>query len=104
MIGLLALICALSLMIGGAPPADAHSWYPKECCSNVDCVAADEIATDERGGKIVVVGHTRIPIPDGFTARSSPDGRIHVCFLTVVGEQYGGPDYLPLCLFLPAQS
>jgi hypothetical protein len=90
--------------IGLWAPAHAHSWYPKECCSNYDCVPADSIMTDGRGGKIVVVGHTHIPIPDGFTARSSPDGRIHVCFRTVAGEQYGGPDILPLCLFLPAQS
>jgi hypothetical protein len=85
-------------------PAESHSWYPKECCSNYDCVPADAIVSDEQGGKIVVVGQTRISIPDGFTTRSSPDGRIHVCFRTVAGEQYGGPNFLPLCLFLPAQS
>ena len=104
MTGSRALICALLLTIGCAPPAHAHSWYPKECCSNYDCVPADAIFTDDRGGKIVVVGQTQIPIPDGFTARSSPDGRIHVCFRTVVGEQYGDLNFLPLCLFLPAQS
>jgi hypothetical protein len=99
-----SLIVALLLTTGGAPSAHAHSWYPKECCSNYDCVPADAIISDEQGGRVVVVGHTRISIPDGFTARSSPDGRIHVCFRTVAGEQYGGPDFLPLCLFLPAQS
>ena len=99
-----ALLCAVLWTIGPECPAQAHSWYPKECCSNQDCVAADAMETDVDGGKVVVVGHTRIPIPHGFTVRSSPDGRVHVCFRTVAGEQYGGPDHLPLCLFLPAQS
>ena len=84
--------------------AKSHSWYPKECCSSYDCVPADEIVSDEQGGRIVLVGQTRISIPDGFTTRSSPDGRIHVCFRTVTDEQYGRPNFFPLCLFLPAQS
>ena len=99
-----AFIIAIAWTILPIFPAEPHSWYPKECCSNYDCMPADAIVTDERGGRIVIVGHTQIPIPDGFTVRSSPDGRIHVCFKTVAGEQYGGPDFLPLCLFLPAQS
>jgi len=85
-------------------PALAHSWYPKECCSNQDCVPADAILDNEHGGKIVVVGQTNIPIPDNFIARSSPDNRIHVSFRTTAGEQYGGPSFIPLCLFVPAQS
>jgi hypothetical protein len=90
--------------IGLRTPAHPHSWYPKECCSNYDCVPADGIVVDGRGGKIALVGQTEIPIPDGFTARSSPDSRIHVCFRTTAGAQYGGPDILLFCLFLPAQS
>ena len=101
-----ARILALALTLVTIAPLSghAHSWYPKECCSKHDCVRADAVVADEGGGKTVVVGHTRISIPDGFAARSSPDGQIHICFLTTVGEQYGGPNFLPLCLFLPAQS
>jgi hypothetical protein len=98
------LLLALLVVTGLEPQAHAHAWYPKECCSDHDCVPADAIVTDERGGKIVVIGLTRIPIADDFTARSSPDGRVHICFRTTAGEQYGGPSFVPLCLFLPAQS
>lgn len=85
-------------------PAESHSWYPKECCSNHDCVPADAIVPDKLGGRIVIVRQTRIPIPEGFTVRASPDGRIHVCFKTMAGDHYGGQEFLPLCLFLPAES
>ena len=103
------LLSTLYLASGPAFPVLAHSWYPKECCSNYDCVPADAIMPDDRGGKIVVVGQTRILIPVGFTARSSPDSRIHVCFRTaaseqVAGELVGDPTFELLCLFLPAQS
>jgi hypothetical protein len=97
-------LSAVLLTTGSQFPARAHSWYPMECCSNHDCVPAHAILTDDHGGKIVVVGQTQIPIPDDFKVRSSPDGRIHVCFRTVAGEQYGGPNFLPICLFVPAQS
>ena len=67
--GLLTLAITMS---SGHRPALGHGWYPKECCSDHDCVLADAIVPDERGGKIVVVRQTRIPIPEGFTARASP--------------------------------
>lgn len=101
----LALGFAFLLAIAtSAIDATAHSWYPKECCSNYDCVPADALVMTEGGGRIVVVGHTQISIPEGFTARASPDGRIHICFRTLAGEQNGDPNFLPLCLFVPAQS
>jgi hypothetical protein len=62
------------------------------------------MATDHQGGKIVVVGDTRIPIPDSLVVRASPDGRIHVCFRMVTGDQFSDPEFLPFCLFLPAES
>jgi len=84
-------------------PASAHGWYPKECCSNHDCMPADEIATDIRGGRVVTVGQQRISVPRGFPVRSSPDDQIHICF-RIISEPEEGVFAMPLCLFLPAES
>ncbi|MBI3516623.1 MAG: hypothetical protein HY060_21535, partial [Proteobacteria bacterium] len=31
------------LLAAPQPPSLAHDWYPRECCSNVDCAPADTI-------------------------------------------------------------
>ena len=100
----LASSLSIGVLLGSANDADAHSWYPKECCSNHDCVAADTVVDGGADGKTVIVGQTRIPIPDGQVRRASPDGRVHVCFRSGPGELYGDPNYLILCLFLPPES
>ena len=92
---------AFGLVAGGILTAYAHSWYPKECCSQNDCVPADQVETGPRGITAVLVGHRRIEIPPGFAARSSPDDHIHVCF--VASPEEGVPP-APLCLFVPGQA
>jgi hypothetical protein len=92
------------LMIAGQLPVAAHSWYPIECCSAYDCMPADEIVTGSDGGRMVRVRDQRIPIPVGLAPRASPDSRIHICFKSTAGDLDGAPSFLPLCLFLPAQS
>jgi hypothetical protein len=91
-------------MIGAELPVAAHSWYPIECCSAYDCMAADGIMTDSAGARMVMVRDQRIPIPLGLVPRASPDGRIHICFRSATGDLDGAPSFLPFCLFLPAQS
>jgi hypothetical protein len=100
-----ASIVLLAALAAAAPAvsARAHSWYPKECCSNRDCMPAEAIVTNERGEKVVIVGHYRISIPRRLHARLSPDNRIHICFVVLEAE-FSAPYALPLCLFLPAQS
>jgi hypothetical protein len=85
----------------GGAIAYAHSWYPKECCSQFDCVPADQIEMGTSGIAVVVVGRQRIAIPPGFVTRSSPDGHIQVCF--VASPEEGVPP-TPLCLFVPGQA
>lgn len=80
-------------------PAGAHSWYPKDCCSDRDCVPADAIGTDHRGDLVVSVGELRIWVPQGFASRPSQDSRVHICFHV---DEF--KFLMPLCLFLPAQS
>lgn len=87
------------VMANMVSPARGHSWYPRECCSNRDCMPADRVETDDRGDLRVTVGKKRIWVPQGFEIRPSRDNRIHICFH--VDEH----DFLmPLCLFIPAQS
>ena len=92
------------LTIGMQSPVAAHSWYPTECCSAFDCMPADEIVTASDGAKMVRVRDQQIPIPIGLAPRASPDGRIHICFRSFPGDLNGVSSFLPLCLFLPAQS
>ena len=100
-----ARILLLTAPLATALPltAGAHSWYPNECCSNRDCMAADRIDTDARGDRIVVVGELRIWIPPSLSVRSSPDHRVHICFRVIEGPQEHNFT-LPFCLFLPAHS
>lgn len=88
--------------VAGLSPSwcSAHSWYPKECCSDQDCMPADRIETDAHGDLRVIVGPLRIWVPRGFAIRPSLDRRIHICF-----REEKDPNFLmPLCLFLPAES
>lgn len=81
------------------PEAQAHSWYPMECCSKRDCMPADRVERDARGDMQVTVGHRRIWVPQGFAVRPSVDNRIHICF-HLDDHKF----LMPLCLFMPAQS
>jgi hypothetical protein len=93
----------LASIIFGSAPAQAHDWYPLECCGRNDCRPARSTEGDGRGGMTVIVGDLRIGIPEGFDRRPSPDGRIHVCFRTYP-ETDGHVIVTPICLFLPAQA
>lgn len=92
----------LVLVTVAASPSlsSAHSWYPKECCSNQDCMPADRIEVDARGDLRVIVGPLRIWVPRGFAVRPSHDTRIHICFR----EEKDLKFLMPLCLFVPAES
>lgn len=94
------ILTALGLLVSALPSqVYAHSWYPKECCSNRDCMPADAIERDVRGDWQVRVGRRKIWVPQGFAIRPSRDDRIHICF-HLDDHKF----LMPLCLFLPAQS
>lgn len=52
----------LVIVAASASLASAHSWYPKECCSDQDCMPADRIEVDSHGD-----------LPRGFALRPSHD-------------------------------
>jgi len=92
------LLSAAILAAAPAARAEPHSWYPMECYSNHDCMAADGIVKDSNGDRIVVVGDRRIWIASGFAARPSHDNQIRICF------REGEYDFKAHCLFLPGKA
>lgn len=98
--------CTLAAAIAVGTTASAicaRSWYPKECCSERDCVAADSLDISPDGDRIITIGRMQFWVPRPLVARSSPDGRIHVCMGLGATEE-GDIFTQPVCLFLPEQS
>lgn len=82
-----------------APPADvarAHSWYPRECCNEIDCRRVDRIEPQPDGSVIMHAGPLSVLVPKSFPRRPSQDGDAHICvFVNLSGRLQ------PRCVFLP---
>lgn len=98
------LLLAIAVVTSAGSAADAHSWYPKECCSDHDCVQADQMTIDHRGDRVVTVGSRRIWVSKYLSPRPSPDSRVHICVREVNGELDGALFAMTICLFVPAES
>jgi hypothetical protein len=74
--------------------ADAHSWYPKECCSDNDCqpVPCAELSRTHLGLK----WRDLVYFPEWQT-HDSLDQFCHVC----VKSYPGFNPYVPICVFVP---
>jgi hypothetical protein len=80
--------------------AEAHSWYPAECCHDQDCVPVDSVrSVSVAGGGQALIVRSKLGgvlIAPEFPRRDSKDGRMHICM---------GPDglgnYHVYCLFVP---
>jgi hypothetical protein len=97
----IVIVCASFIV---SSPVSAHEWYPKECCSQRDCIPADRLTLDDRGDRIVLVGSRRIWVSKYVSPRPSPDGRVHICVREVNGELDGSLFPMTICLFIPAES
>ncbi len=61
----------------GCSAAEAHSWYPWECCSENDCAPIPLAeAPREEGGGFTLVDGRRISYRE---LKPSPDGNWHLC-------------------------
>ena len=91
---LVCLLAAALMLVSGA--ANAHSWYPKECCHDKDCrpIPCAEL-TVTANGDVMWKGVFYFSSP---MLRDSLDGQCHVC---VEGLNANIPYYLPLCVFVP---
>lgn len=79
-------------------PAQAHSWYPYECCFNKDCHEADTVLEMPDGSAQVTVGNDMILVPRSFKRRMSPDFHYHLCYGRLPGQT------VVYCFFEPASS
>jgi hypothetical protein len=86
---LVCLLAATLMLVSGA--ANAHSWYPKECCHDNDChpIPCSDIAV--KNGQVIWNG-VELSWP---TVRPSEDTQCHVCSVEDPWEP------VPRCLFIP---
>ena len=85
--------------------ADAHSWYPKECCSDGDCAPVESIslfasAVNPSTQLLVKSRHGTAILEGNFPVRESQDGRMHVCMRHSETDPFG--DISIACFFAPA--
>lgn len=100
----MALIALSALFYNAAlVTANAHDWYPSECCDDKDCAPVDSVTRLNVPGRaapqlVVTSKHGRAIVPQNIVPRQSKDGRMHVCmrrdilFMDV------------MCLFVPAET
>jgi len=67
-------------------PAQAHDWYPKECCHDNDCAPVESTArtsslaaSSELPSTLVTTKHGTAVIPPNLPRRESKDNRMHAC-------------------------
>lgn len=73
-----------------------HSWYPRECCSDIDCAPVDANAVRRTAtGWYIVDSKETIGFLD-HRVDNSLDGQIHRCV-----EQFWEPSSKTRCLFIP---
>jgi len=89
-----ALISALS-----TTPSQAHFWYPKKCCNELDCFRAASIKRLPDGRLVITAEHFTVVVPPGFPIRPSLDNDSHVCVYRNISGHY-----LPRCVFMPGIS
>ena len=73
-----------------------HSWYPKECCMQLDCAPIDaNLIKRTSTGWYVVESRETLGFKDP-RVRPSPDKHFHRCM-----EEFWEPDSKTRCLFVP---
>ena len=85
------IVLALIVLVY-AVTAQAHEWYPQECCSDRDCRAVDAPKIEVTTGGYLINGQY---VPKE-SVRPSPDGDWHICELPLTKHI--------LCVFEPKGS
>jgi len=98
---ILFILAAVAGMAQCYQTANAHDWYPIECCSGTDCAPVEGIARHVPTGggipqMVVTSKHGTAIIPQDFRAGESKDQRMHVCMRQ---SEIGTWDVM--CLFFP---
>ena len=79
-----------------AVAAYAHSWYPIECCHQMDCAPVDHVERRDGEEMIVTTRHGTAAVPSDLQRRQSLDSRMHVCM-----RPAGGGRMKVICVFVP---
>ncbi len=99
--GIVLVIIVFVALAFGSVPADSHSWYPSECCSDQDCKPApcEQIKILDNGCR-EYDGATycdQKQFPQMKRIRPSQDEQCHAC--RVPGNSFG------ICIFvLPGEN
>lgn len=100
-----ALIVVIVLMVIFSP-ANAHSWYPQDCCSGQDCAEVESAVEHPDGSVTVKTKHGTAKMPKGFKKRPSNDNKDHACIITLPPDSFDqnpAGSYLR-CYFTPMGS
>jgi hypothetical protein len=91
---LICLLVAGLMLVSGA--ANAHSWYPKECCHEHDC---HPVPCGELTGTRYGLSWKGIAVFSEPMIRLSPDGACHVCAMWQQSNNI--LPVLPVCVYVP---
>lgn len=85
--------------ISALAPVDAHSWYPRWCCHDEDCLKVDTLSWNPDGTLHLEAGAIKLDVPKNFRIQPSEDGDAHMCvYRDMLGRS------VPRCVFLPGTS
>lgn len=88
-----------AVLVGLSTGSSAHSWYPRICCNEIDCMVVTSLTRRADGALVIAAGHIDVIVPPGFPIEPSEDRDAHVCvYRDVMGI------YHPRCVFLPAET
>ena len=93
-----ALALWLLLTLALPTTALAHSWYPRLCCNDLDCMVVTRLVRQADGSILMEAGHISVIVPKGFLIEPSQDHDSHVCVYRDVRGHYH-----PRCVFMPAE-
>ena len=80
-----------------ASAATAHEWYPRECCSEMDCAPVERVEALPDGSEQVTSRVGTTVVPASFPRQPSPDDQMHICMV-----RYSHLDGMrPVCFFVP---
>jgi hypothetical protein len=92
------IMAGFVLAVALAGPVQAHDFYPRECCSNRDCVPIEIEDVDiTEGGFFIKASGETIPYADPRIRQTPPEGGAHYhrC------AHYGDMKEPTICLFIP---
>jgi len=72
---LLKIVLLALMILVYAIAAQAHSWYPRECCGEGDCKIVDTPKMERKPEGYLINGQI-VPFD---RVRPSPDGEWHIC-------------------------